>query len=143
MPQFSSVAQSCLTLCDPMDCSMPGLPVHHQLPEFTHTHAIESVMPSNHLMLCCPLLLPSVSPSLRVFSNELAKEFRQTLRHDLLSSIWNAASGRWSTDRYLSWSGRSPGEGHGNPLQYSCLENPMDRGAQQVTVHVVAKSGHD
>ena len=37
-PQFSSVAQSCLTLCDPMDCSTPGLPVHHQLPEFTQTH---------------------------------------------------------------------------------------------------------
>ena len=36
--QFSSVAQSCLTLCDPMDHSMPGLPVHHQLPEFTQTH---------------------------------------------------------------------------------------------------------
>ena len=36
--QFSSVAQSCPTLCDPMDCSMPGLPVHHQLPEFTQTH---------------------------------------------------------------------------------------------------------
>ena len=37
--QFSSVAQLCLTLCDPMDCSTPGLPVHHQLPEFTQTHA--------------------------------------------------------------------------------------------------------
>ena len=37
--RFSSVAQSCLTLCDPMNCSMPGLPVHHQLPEFTQTHA--------------------------------------------------------------------------------------------------------
>ena len=36
--QFSSVAQSCLTLCDPMNHSMPGLPVHHQLPEFTQTH---------------------------------------------------------------------------------------------------------
>ena len=36
--QFSSVAQSCLTLCDPMNCSMPALPVHHQLPEFTQTH---------------------------------------------------------------------------------------------------------
>ena len=35
---FSSVAQSCPTLCDPMDCSTPGLPVHHQLPEFTQTH---------------------------------------------------------------------------------------------------------
>ena len=36
--QFSSVTQSCLTLCDPMNCSTPGLPVHHQLPEFTQTH---------------------------------------------------------------------------------------------------------
>ena len=36
--QFSSVAQSCLTLCNPMNCSTPGLPVHHQLPEFTQTH---------------------------------------------------------------------------------------------------------
>ena len=38
--QFSSVTQSCLTLCDPMDCSTPGLPVHHQLPEFTQTHVL-------------------------------------------------------------------------------------------------------
>ena len=38
MAQFSSVAQSCPTHCDPMDCSTPGLPVHHQLPEFTQTH---------------------------------------------------------------------------------------------------------
>ena len=38
MLQFSSVAQSCQTLCDPMNCSTPGLPVHHQLPEFTQTH---------------------------------------------------------------------------------------------------------
>ena len=40
----------------------------------------------------------------------------------------------------IPWSGRSPGEGHGNPLQYSCLENPMDRGAWWATVHRVAKS---
>ena len=71
--QFSSVAQSCPTLCDPMDCSTPGLPVHYQLPELTQTHAHESVMPSNHLSLCCPLLLPpSIFPSIRVFSNESA-----------------------------------------------------------------------
>ena len=40
-------------------------------------------------------------------------------------------------------SGRSPGEGNGNPLQYSCLENPMDRGAWRATVHGVARVGHD
>ena len=53
---FSSV-QLCLTLCDPMDCNMPGLPVHPQLPEFTQTLSIKSVMPSNLLILCRPLLL--------------------------------------------------------------------------------------
>ena len=54
-----------------MDCSTPGFPVYHQLPELTQTHAIESVLPSSHLILCCPLLLPpSVFPSIRVFSNE-------------------------------------------------------------------------
>ena len=69
--QFSSVAQSCPTLCNPMDCSMPGLPVHHQLPELTQLMSIESVRPSNHLILCCPLLLtPSIFPSIRVFAKE-------------------------------------------------------------------------
>ena len=68
--QFSSVAQSCLTLCDPMNRSTPGLPVHHQLRKFTQT-SIESVMPSSHLILCRPLLLlPPIPPSIRVFSSE-------------------------------------------------------------------------
>ena len=53
--QFSSVAQSCPTHCDPMDCSTPGLPVHHMsLPKPMFT---ESVIPSNYLILCRPLLL--------------------------------------------------------------------------------------
>ena len=65
------VTKSCPTLCDPMDCIMPGFPVRHQPLEFTQTHAHESVMPSNYLILSCPLLLlPSVFPSIRVFSNE-------------------------------------------------------------------------
>ena len=75
--QFSSVTQSCPTLWDPMKCSTPGLPVHHQLPESTQTMSIESVMPSNHLILFCPLLLlPSIFPSIRDFSNELALHIR-------------------------------------------------------------------
>ena len=68
--QFSLVSQSCPTLCDPMDCSTPGFPVHQQLPELAQTH-VHSVMPSNHLILCLPLLLPpSIFPSIRVFSKE-------------------------------------------------------------------------
>ena len=75
--QFSSVTQLCPTLCKPMDRSMPGLPVHHQLLEFTKLMPIESVMPSNHLILCCPLLLlPSIFPSIMVFSNESVLHIR-------------------------------------------------------------------
>ena len=71
--QFNSVAQSCPTLCDPMDCSTPGLPVHHQLPKLLKLMSIESVMASNYLILCHPLLLPPlIFPSIRVFSNESA-----------------------------------------------------------------------
>ena len=72
MLQISSVAQLCPTLCDPMDCSTPGLPVHHSRSSLKLT-CIESVMPSNHLILCHPhLLLASFFPSIRVFSNESA-----------------------------------------------------------------------
>ena len=75
--QFNSVAQLCLTLCEPMNGSRPGLPVHHQLPESTQTyfHWVGDAM--NHLILCCPLLLlPSIFPSIRVFSNESALHIR-------------------------------------------------------------------
>jgi len=67
----------CLTLCDPLDYSTPGHPVHHQLPESAQTHVHELVMPSNHLILCRSLLLPhSIFPSNRVFSNESALPIR-------------------------------------------------------------------
>ena len=70
--QFSSVAQSCLTLCNPMNGSTPGFPVHHQLPELTQTHVHRVGMPSNHLILCRPLLLPSIFPRIRIFLKESA-----------------------------------------------------------------------
>ena len=77
--QFNSVTQSCLTLGDHMDCSTPGLPVHHQLPELPKFMSIELVMPSNHLILCHALLhLPSIFPSIRVFSKESALRIRWT-----------------------------------------------------------------
>ena len=75
--QFTLVAQSCPTLCDPIDCSTPGLPIHHQLPSLLKLMSIELVMPSNHLILCRPLLLPpSIFPSIRVFSNESVLRIR-------------------------------------------------------------------
>ena len=63
--------------CKTMDCSMPGFPVHHQLPKLARTLSIELVMASNHFIFCCPLLLlPSIFPSIRVFSNESVLHIR-------------------------------------------------------------------
>ena len=71
-----SVAQLCPTLCDPLDCSIPGFPIHHHLRELAQTH-VHWVMPSIQLALCCPrLLLPSIFPSIKVFSNESALHIR-------------------------------------------------------------------
>ena len=68
---ISSVAQLCPTLCVPTDCSTSSFPVNPQLPSLLKLMSIESMMPSNHLILCHPLLfLPSIFPSLRVFSSE-------------------------------------------------------------------------
>ena len=66
-----SVAQSCPTLCDPTACSTPGFPVLCHLPELLRLMSTELMMPSNHLILCHPLLLlHSIFPSIRVFTNE-------------------------------------------------------------------------
>ena len=71
MRSVSSVTQSCPTFCDPMDCSTPGHPVHHQPWSLLKLMSVKSVMPSNHLILCRPLLLlPTIFPNIRVFSNE-------------------------------------------------------------------------
>ena len=77
--QFSSVTQSCPTLCNPMNRSTPGFPVHHQLLEFTQTHAHrvgDAIQPSHPLS--SPLLLPPIPPSIRVFSNESTLRMRWT-----------------------------------------------------------------
>ena len=74
--QFSSAAQSCLTLCNPIDCSMPdSLPITNSwsLPILI---SIELLMPSNHLILYHPLLLPSIFPSIKVFSSESVLHIR-------------------------------------------------------------------
>ena len=75
--QFSSVTQSCPTLCDPMNHSMPGLPAHHQLPEFTQTHVHrvgDAIQPSHPLSSSSPL--PPIPPSIRVFSSESTLHMR-------------------------------------------------------------------
>ena len=80
--------QSCLTLCDPMDCNTPGFPVHHQLPELAQFMSIKSVMPSNHLIPSCPLLLPpSIFPSIRVFSSQFFASGGQSIRVSASASV--------------------------------------------------------
>ena len=72
-----SVTKSCPTLCDPMNRSMPGLPIHHHLPEFTQTHVhwVSDAIQPSHLLLS-PSPLAPMPPSIRVFSNESALHMR-------------------------------------------------------------------
>ena len=92
--QFSSVTQPCWTLCDPMDCSMPGFPVHYQLLELAQTHVHRVGDAIHHLIFCRPLLLPSVFPRIRVFSNESALTYQMAnvlelqLQHQSLQWIF-------------------------------------------------------
>ena len=70
---FNSVVQSCLTVCDPMDCSMPGFSVHHQLPELAqiHDHRVSDAIQPSYPLSSHSLLLPSIFPSIWIFSSEL------------------------------------------------------------------------
>ena len=218
--QFCSVAQSCLTLCDPWTAAPQAFLSITNSWSLLKLMSTESVMPSNHLILCCPLrLLPSIFPSIRVFSNksilcirwskywsfsfsispyneysglisfrmdwldllalqgtlksllqhhsskasifrrsafftvQLSHPYmttgktialtRQTFIGKVMSLLFNMLSIRESqiqpTVKYYNTSiglpRWCPGRGHGNPLQYTCLENPMDRGTWQAAVH--------
>ena len=73
--QFSSVTQSCPTLCDSTNRSTPGFPVHHQLLEFTQVHRVSDAIQPSHPLLSLSLL-PSIPPSIRVFSNESTLHMR-------------------------------------------------------------------
>ena len=105
--QFSSVTQLCPTHCNLLDHSRPGLLAHHQLPELSTLMTIALVMPSNHLILCHPLiLLPSIFPSIRVISNESV--FHQVAK--LLEFLLQHQSFQWTfrTDFLQNWLVGSP-----------------------------------
>ena len=139
------------TLCDLMNCSMPGLPVHHQLPEFTQTHVHwvdDAIQPSHPLLTL--LLLPSIFPSMSLFQwvrslHHVAKVLELQLQHQSIQWIFRVDFFRndWldhlpcgSAGKESACNGgdldsipgleRSPWEGKGYPLQYSGLENSMD-----------------
>ena len=104
--QFSSVAQSCPTLCIPMNCSTPGLPVHHQLPEFTQTQCplsrwchptiSSSVVPFSSC--------PPIPPSIRVFSvSQLFASGGQSIRVSASASVLPMNTQDWSPSGWTGW----------------------------------------
>ena len=103
--QISSVTQSCLILCDPMNCSTPGLPVHHQPPEFTQVTSIESVMPSSHFILCrFHLLLPqSLQASESFPMSQLFAWGGQSTGVSALASFLPKKSQGWSPSEWTGW----------------------------------------
>ena len=103
--QFSSVAQLCLTLCDPMNCSTTGLPVHHQLLEFTQTHVyrIDDAIQPSHLCHTL-LLLPPIPPSIRIFSkSQLFTWGGQNTGVSALASLLTKNTQDWSPLEWTGW----------------------------------------
>ena len=102
--QFSSVAQSCPTLCNPMNRSTPGLPIHHQLPESTQIHVHWVGDASNHLILCHSLLLlPSILPSIKIFQmSQLFAWGSQSIGVSASTSVLPNNTQDWSP---LGWTG--------------------------------------
>ena len=136
--QFSSVTQSCLTLCDPMNHSTPGLPVHHQLPEFTQTqvHWVSDAIQPSH-----PLASPS-PPALNPFqhqslfqwvssSHEVAKVLEFQLQHHSLQRnpradlLQNGLVGSPCSPRDSQESSPTPQFKRINSLVHSFLHNPI------------------
>ena len=101
---FTSVAQSCLTLWEPMDCSMPGFPVHHQIPEFTqtHVHSVGDAVQPSHLRLS-PSLPAFIFPSIRVFQmSQLFTSDGQSIGVSALESVLPMNIQNWFP---LGWTG--------------------------------------
>ena len=102
--QFSSVAQSCPTLCDPMNCSTPRLPVHHQLPKFTKTHIHrvgDAIQPSSVVAFSsCPQSLPA-SESFPM--SQLFTWGGQSIGISALSSVLPKNSQDWSPSEWTGW----------------------------------------
>ena len=101
--QFSSVTQSCPTLCDPMDCSMPGLSVHHQLPEFTQTHIywVGDAIQSSHPLSSPPAPYPSQHQSLPM--SQLFASGGQSTGVSALASFLTQNTQDWSPSEWTGW----------------------------------------
>ena len=138
--QFSSVAQSCPTLCNPMNCSMPGLPVHHQLPEFTQTHihrVSDTIQPSYPLSSPSP---PAPNPSQHQGLFQLFTWGGQSNGVSALASFLPKKSQGWS----LGWTGWISLQSKGLPRVFSntTVQKHQFFGAQPSS-HPTLTSIHD
>ena len=149
--------QSCLTLCDSMDCSPPGSSVHGIL-QVRILHGLPCPPPgdlpdlgifltqgSDLRHLCLLHWQAGSLPLVQRGKLSVIYTYMHTHAHTHTEGFPGGSDSKESACNEgdpgsIPGSGRSPGEGNGNPLQYSCLENPMDRGAWWATVHGVAKS---
>ena len=108
--QFSSVTQSCPTLCEPMNCSTPGLPVHHQLPELTQTHVCQvsdSIQPS-HPLSCPSPPAPNPSQHQSFPMSQLFTSGGQSIGLSALASVFPKNSQDWSPLEWTGWISFSP-----------------------------------
>ena len=104
--QFSSVTQSCLTLCDPMDCSTPGFPVHHQLPEPTQTHVhhvSDAIQPSHPLSSPSPPAPQSLAASGSFPVSQLFAWGGQSIRVSSSASVLPMNTQDWSPLGWTAW----------------------------------------
>ena len=128
--QFSSVAQSCLILCDPMNCSMPVLPITNSQ-SLLKPIPIQLVMPSNHPIFCRPpLLLPSIFLSIRVFSNESALHTGgQSIGVSASTSVLPMNTQDWSTSGWTGWISLKS-KGHSRVFSNTIVQKHQFFGAQ-------------
>ena len=103
--QFTSVAQSCLTLHDPMNCSTPGFPVHHQLPEFTqiHVHRVGDAIQPSHLLLSPSPLAPNPSQHQSLAISQLFPWGGESIGVSALASFLPKKSQDWSLSEWTGW----------------------------------------
>ena len=121
--QFISVTQSCRTLCDPMNCSTPGLPVHHQLPEFTQTHVHYRLLQNTEYILCArskSLLYSTLTFAFFVHACSVTQS-RATLWDPMDCSPPRSSAHGISQVRILEWVAFSLSRGSSRPRDRTCI----------------------
>ena len=133
MIQFSSVAQLCATLCDPMDCSMPGFPVHHQLPEFAqiHIHQVSDTIQPSHPLLSPSLLVYDYLNAMYIYTEaDMASNVCRHL-HDCI--LWG-----YTTEKVTSLWVPQPGHASSKIALLTILRDVFPRESRLLAISVLS-----